>query len=140
MPDKIRVRLLTHASGPNFSIAPGMEAELEREQAEAMLAGGFAERVEEPEESMTDRTQQLAPPAPEPEPGPAVVETATAPPQRSQEADDLVAAERAGAAAAAAGEERRVPDGMDGRSARGRAWYRGYDSHGQEYRVSKSQG
>ena len=126
--ETIRVRLLTHASGPAFSLSPGHVADLDREQAEAMIAGGYAERVEP------------APGGPVPsgqvylvggEAGPEVVvspvETATSGPQRSPAADDQLAAERAGRAAAEAGEARRVPNGIDGRSATGRAWLRGYD-------------
>lgn len=122
MPDKIRIRLLTQASGPHFQLAPGVH-DVDREQGEAMVAGGFAELVAAEEAS------------PEPSVGPDVVETATAPPQRSREADELLAAERAGRAAAEAGEDRKNP--YDGRSALGKAWARGFDSYGQEHRVPK---
>jgi hypothetical protein len=133
MSDKIRIRLLTHASGPHFQLAPG-EHDVGREHAEAMLAGGFAERVEVSEMEAPETPEQEHA-AEEPQLAATTVETATAVPQRSQEADDLVAVERTGAAAAEAKEERRAPDGVDGRSARGRAWYRGYDSYRQEYRA-----
>jgi hypothetical protein len=130
MPEKIRVRLLTHASGPHFQLSPGTVAELDRTQAEAMLEAGFAELVAVGEDADPEG-------AAEESPGTGAVETATAGPQRSREADDLVAAERAGHAAAEAGEQRGNPH--DGRSALGRAWFRGYDSYKQEYRAPRTE-
>jgi hypothetical protein len=129
MPDKIRIRLLTYASGPHFQFAPGLHT-LDRELAEAWISTGHAQRVEEPQAGPSPTGSDSTAPS-----GSGTVETATAAPQRSQEADDQVAAERAGRAAAEAREERRNP--YDGRSALGRAWVRGYDSFGQEYRVQK---
>ena len=144
MPDQIRIRLLTVAAGPDFTLQPGV-LELESAQAEAMIAAGHALRIEPeapagareaPEpgdaEAGAQREEALAPAA-EREPQPRPPEVATAPPQRTPEADDGLAAERAGAAAAAAGKPL-TANPYDGRSAQGRAWVRGWRSRAPETR------
>lgn len=123
MADKILVRMMTMAAGPHFQHPPGAEVALDAELAETLIDGGYALRVES---APVEQKAQEAP-ATRDELAVGPVETATAPPQRSSEADDLVTAERGGWEAASADRPRVTPADVDGRSAAGRAWLRGYD-------------
>jgi len=142
MSDTIRIRLHTHASGPHLQLAPGVH-DVDREQAEDMLAGGFAERIEQETSGALAETVEAEPqPTAEEEGGsdawtataeeakaeeePAVHETATSGPQRAGEADDVLAAEVAGRDAARDGKSR-SDNPYDRRTTLGKAWYRGWD-------------
>jgi hypothetical protein len=142
MADTLRIRMMTMASGPDWQALPGQEIELPRRTAEDLLSGGYAQRltIEEPEPASAPDAEAAghaeAPPPAGPTAGPATTEarpdpappeTATAPPQRSPDADEAVAAEAAGRKAALAGEPR-TANPNDGRSAPGKAWFRGWDS------------
>jgi hypothetical protein len=153
MPTTIRVRLLTLAAGPHFQHHPGQEADLPAAQAEEMIAAGYAQRLSpaaEPEppaptaeveagpESWTataaetedgpdDDPEEKEEPVPEARSTTGPVETATAGPQRNGDADDQLAAEKAGVEAARA-KGPRTGNPYDGRSSLGRAWFRGWDS------------
>ena len=131
----VLVRYLTTARGPSYRHDEGETRELEVAEAEELASGGYAVIL-----SSTPPASTEMPPPPEPETAelkPAVAmttpETATAAPQRSQQADDVVAAELAGRDQAATGGPFRLPVGIDGRSILGRARRRGYDAYVQEH-------
>lgn len=152
MANKILVRLMTTASGPDFQFRPGDEGLVDSDQAEAMIAAGYAVRLTaEPATEATGPAVTVeANEAPAAEDWTAsveeavgdedgedeksmarvaapAVETATAGPQRSSVSDDQLAAERAGQEAAEA-DEPRTANPYDRRTALGKAWDRGWES------------
>lgn len=149
MPDKILVRVMTTASGPDFSFQPGHEGLVDAEAAEAMIAGGYAIRLTttpataatgeartieaEPASEADDWTATATAAETRDEPDPpketakATVESATAGPQRDDEEDEQVVAEHDGREAAKA-KQPRSSNPHDRRTALGRAWDRGWAS------------
>ena len=98
MAETLRVRMMTMASGPDFQARPGEELDLPRARAEALLDGGYAQRVSAPESAVDVPPPHAEENDPESRmtnasPGeaetvnatPAAPETATAAPQRSSQ-------------------------------------------------------
>lgn len=147
MSNMVRVRINTLAAGPDFTYQPGQEVLLSMETAEAWIAAGHAQRLEqetsgaatpEPQpqsaaETSSDDWTADAADEPEADPEPKEkasarpVESATGGPQRSTETDEVLLAERAGSQAAKDGKGR-TTNPHDRRTNLGRAWDRGWAS------------
>ncbi len=61
----MRVRLLTGLSGPNFNAGPGDEVDLDRDEAERLIAGNMAEPIEKTHKRKRKGTEHAVQPSAE---------------------------------------------------------------------------